>query len=74
MSLECPICGCTLNSTKETRDVDGGIRRRKMCFNLHKFTSLETVFTEPFPRIRRTKAVEPAAVSQTTPQIELFQL
>ena len=40
MSLRCPECGAVAD-TKETRKTQGAIRRRRECFNGHRFTTYE---------------------------------
>ena len=38
--MRCPICNAITDVT-ETRYADGVTRRRRVCFNEHKFTTLE---------------------------------
>lgn len=38
--MRCPTCGA-VSLVKETRSSPDGVRRRRECFNLHLFTTIE---------------------------------
>lgn len=42
LGLVCEHCGTTLSDVAETRAADGHIRRVRVCFNGHRFTTRET--------------------------------
>jgi len=41
--MKCPVCGTKLHDVVDSRKRDDSIRRRRECFNGHRFSTLETV-------------------------------
>ena len=52
--MKCPLCGADTR-TLETRDT----RRRRECFNEHRFTTVETVVHEDLMALKRGRPVRP---------------
>lgn len=41
--MTCPHCGTKHFEVLETRQTQGGIKRVRLCFNGHRFVTIETV-------------------------------
>lgn len=44
-SVTCPVCASTKGAVTDSRPSEGSIRRRRMCSNGHRFSTIEVLTT-----------------------------
>lgn len=44
--LPCPVCGDPLDKVTDSRPVEGGVRRRRLCLNGHRVVTMEQIVVE----------------------------
>jgi transcriptional regulator NrdR family protein len=56
--MKCPLCQAP-SDVENTKSVDGIPIRRRVCYNDHSFNTKEVATSEPRPRRKNAKSVQP---------------